>query len=64
MAGILDVTEEEVESILDKTDKEQRNFFKKVYGKRDAPSYEFDMIHYFGLQFQQKKRNNALGVII
>jgi len=44
LAGILDVKEEEVESILDKNDKEQRDFFKKVYGKSDAPSYEFDMI--------------------
>ena len=44
LAGILNVTEEEVESILDKNDKEQRDFFKKVYGKSDAPSYEFDMM--------------------
>ena len=44
LTGILDVEKEEVESILEKNDKEQRDFFKKVYGRSDAPPYEFDII--------------------
>lgn len=45
LAGILDVTEEEVDKkLLDEIDKDQRSFFKKVYGKKDASPYEFDMV--------------------
>jgi cytidylate kinase len=44
MAGILNVSEEEAESTLAQTDKEQRAFFKSVYGKKDASPYDFDMV--------------------
>lgn len=44
LAKILNVAEEEVDKKLDEIDKDQRNFFKKVYGKKDASPYEFDMV--------------------
>ena len=44
LAGILDIKEQEASSKLTQIDKEQANFFKKVYGKKDASPYEFDMV--------------------
>jgi cytidylate kinase len=44
LARILDVEEKEAQKILGKIDKEQRDFFKKAFGKKDASPYEFDMI--------------------
>lgn len=44
LAKILNVKEEEAESKLDQIDKEQRDFFKKVYGKKDARAHEFDIV--------------------
>ncbi|MFH1242077.1 MAG: cytidylate kinase-like family protein [Pseudomonadota bacterium] len=44
LARILMVDERESRSKLEQVDKEQRDFFKKVYGKRDASPYEFDLV--------------------
>jgi cytidylate kinase len=44
LAAVLEVKKEDVESKLDQIDKEQRDFFKKMYGKKDASPYEFDMV--------------------
>ena len=44
LAKILNVDEEVAESKLDQVDKEQRHFFKKVYGKKDVEPNEFDLI--------------------
>ncbi|UCF83034.1 MAG: cytidylate kinase-like family protein [Desulfobacteraceae bacterium] len=44
LARIFDIKEEEAASKLDHMDKEQRDFFKKVYGKKDASPYEFDLV--------------------
>ena len=44
LANILDVEESEAEKLLHKIDHEQRAFFKKVFGKKDASPYEFDMV--------------------
>jgi len=44
VAQMLNVKEEETQSRLDQIDKEQSDFFKKVYGKKDASPYEFDMV--------------------
>jgi len=41
---LLEVEKKEAESNLSQVDKEQREFFKKVFGKKDAPSYEFDVV--------------------
>lgn len=41
---LLEVKEEEAESRLRQIDKEQREFFKKVFGKREASPYEFDIV--------------------
>jgi len=44
LARILEAKEEDVEKKLDQIDKEQRDFFKRVYSKKDASPYEFDMV--------------------
>lgn len=44
LARILDIEKEMAERKLEQIDREQRDFFKKVYGKRDASPYEFDLI--------------------
>jgi cytidylate kinase len=44
LARILDIEKEMPERKLEQTDREQKDFFKKVYGKRDASPYEFDLV--------------------
>jgi len=44
LARILDVPEEEAEKELDRQDKEQRDFFRKVYGKSGLESEDFDLV--------------------
>lgn len=44
LAWILKVEEKEVDGKLDQIDREQAEFFKKVYGKKDATPYEFDLV--------------------
>ena len=41
---ILKTTRAEADRKLDEIDKEQKEFFKTVYGKKDASPYEFDMV--------------------
>jgi cytidylate kinase len=44
VARILDVDQAEAEAELKQQDKDQKEFFKKVYGKKDASAYEFDLV--------------------
>ena len=44
LAWILKVEEGEVDGKLDQIDREQAEFFKRVYGKKDAAPYEFDLV--------------------
>lgn len=44
LGDILGVAGEDVVQELDRIDKEQRDFFKSVYGKKDASPYEFDLV--------------------
>ena len=44
LASILGVAEKKAKKMLGEIDKEQRDFFKKAFGKKDASPYEFDMI--------------------
>jgi len=44
LAKILKVSESEAEKELDAADKEQREFFKKVFKRNDASPYEFDLV--------------------
>ena len=44
LADILDVEEDEAEKLLHHIDREQRAFFKKSFGKKDASPYEFDLV--------------------
>jgi cytidylate kinase len=44
LARILEVEPEFAAQELEKADKLQRNFFKKVYNAKDASPYEFDMV--------------------
>ena len=44
LARILEVKEKDAEKELGQIDKEQRDFFKKVFDRKDASPYEFDMV--------------------
>ena len=44
LADILDVEQNEAEKLLHNIDQEQRAFFKKVFAKKDALTYEFDLV--------------------
>jgi hypothetical protein len=44
LADILHVEETEAEKLLHQIDREQRAFFKKAFGKKDASPYEFDLV--------------------
>jgi cytidylate kinase len=44
LAGVLKADEAEIDSQMEQIDKEQADFFKKVYGKKDASAYEFDLV--------------------
>ena len=44
MANLLNITRKEAAKNLDQADKEQRLFFKQVYGKKSVTPDEFDMV--------------------
>ena len=44
LSEILKVTEKEAADKLPQLDKEQRTYFKKAFGKKDAVPYEFDIV--------------------
>lgn len=44
LAELLDIEETEAERRLDHNDREQKAFYKCVFGKKDASAYEFDMV--------------------
>jgi cytidylate kinase len=44
LANILNVEENEAKKLLVQIDKEQRDFFKKAFGLKDASPYEFDLV--------------------
>lgn len=44
VADILDVSEDSAKKELDEADKEQRRFFQRAFGKKDASPYEFDLV--------------------
>jgi hypothetical protein len=44
LAKTLNVKEKNAERILNRFDREQKEFFKKAFGKKDASPYEFDIV--------------------
>ena len=44
LADITDLDEKEAEKEIEKMDREQSDFFKKVYKKKGASPYEFDLV--------------------
>ncbi len=44
IAKIMDVEASIAEKEIDRVDKEQQDFFRKNFGKKDASPYEFDMV--------------------
>ena len=44
LENILNIPRREIENNINQLDKEQREFFKKIYGKKDASPYEFDIV--------------------
>jgi hypothetical protein len=51
------VKETEAADKLPQIDKEQRQFFKKAFGKKDAVPYEFDMV--INCDYIQKTKDAA-----
>jgi len=44
LASLLKIGADEAVNTLGKIDREQKAFFKKAFGKKDAPASEFDLI--------------------
>jgi cytidylate kinase len=44
LASLLKVEAAEAAKTLAKIDREQKAFFRKAFGKKDAPAYEFDLV--------------------
>ena len=44
LSQILNTDEKEAGAVLKKKDKEQREFFKKAFGRKEATPYEFDLV--------------------
>jgi cytidylate kinase len=44
LVNLLGITDQEAEDRLEQSDKEQRAFYRKVYGRKDASPYEFDLV--------------------
>jgi len=44
LSKLLDVEKNEAEKLLHHIDQEQRAFFKKAFGRKDASPYEFDVV--------------------
>lgn len=44
LTDMLEIEEDEAKSLLGRFDKEQRDFFKKAFGKKDASPDEFDLV--------------------
>jgi cytidylate kinase len=44
LAKIMGVKEHEAAGKMDPIDKEQRDFFKRAFGKKEASPYEFDLV--------------------
>jgi cytidylate kinase len=44
LASLLKIGAEEAGRTLSKIDREQKAFFKKAFGKKDAPASEFDLV--------------------
>jgi hypothetical protein len=44
LAQILDTDAKQAAAVLKQKDKEQREFFKKVFGRKEASPYEFDLV--------------------
>ena len=44
VADILGISADSAQKELDEADKEQRRFFQRAFGKKDASAYEFDLV--------------------
>jgi len=47
LASLLTISKEEAVKTLTKIDREQQAFFRKAFGKKDAPASEFDLVFNF-----------------
>lgn len=44
ISSVVNLSEADVQDIIQRVDREQKAFFRSVYGKKDASPYEFDLI--------------------
>jgi hypothetical protein len=60
LAQILDVDAKQAAAVLKKKDKEQREFFKKAFGRKEVSPYEFDLV----INFDYIKSPAAAAAIV
>jgi cytidylate kinase len=60
LAKTMSISKTAAERIVDKADREQKEFYRKVYGKSEAPAEEFDII----VNFDHLKNAEAMADIL
>lgn len=60
LGQILNVDAKQAAAILKKKDREQREFFKKAFGRKEAPPYEFDLV----INFDYIKNPAAAAAVV
>ena len=60
LAETQSISEREALKIVDQADREQKEFYRKVYGKLDAPEAEFDIV----VNFDHLKNTEAMADIL
>ena len=61
LARILNIKEQEADSKLYQIDREQRDFFKKVYGKKETSPYEFDLVINFDYLSEPQRASDIVA---
>jgi len=60
LSQILNIDAKAAASVLKKSDKVQREFFKKAFGRREATPYEFDLV----INFDHLKRPASAAAVV
>jgi len=60
LSSILGIDTQAAGAVLKKSDKEQREFFKKVFGRKEATAYEFDLV----INFDYLKKPAAAAAVV
>ena len=60
LSRVLGIDAKAAAALLKKSDKEQREFFKRAFGRKEAAAYEFDLV----LNFDYLKRPEAAAAVV